>query len=230
MSKGIVVGIVVDNVDPNGMHRVKVEFPVDHSDRPKSSWCRMITPMAGNKRGLVMLPEVGTEVVLGFAYRSMSPYVLGAVYNGADDTPGPYANEDGDNNHRRFWSRNSHWVDFDDTDGDEHVRIKSTSEDEAITIDMNAAEKTIDEAVVEDAIHEASETFSFKCKDFKLDASGSIDMSAGTSAVLQAGTSASIDSSGNQDYSAGKVDINGGSPGSTSSASSLPGHNHPPVS
>ncbi|MFN7143834.1 MAG: phage baseplate assembly protein V, partial [Myxococcota bacterium] len=104
MINGIVVGIVVDNVDPDKMGRVKVNFPVDGETPPESTWVRMIWPMAGKLRGWVILPDVGTEVVVGYAYRTMSPYVLGAVYNGGDDKPKVYANEDGNDDHRRFWS------------------------------------------------------------------------------------------------------------------------------
>ena len=85
MINGCVVGIVEDNRDPDGMHRVQVRFPVDEG--VKSSWCRMITPMGGAGRGLVMLPDVGTEVLLSHAYRSLAPFVLGALYNGGADLP-----------------------------------------------------------------------------------------------------------------------------------------------
>ena len=93
MINGVVVGIVVDNQDPDKMNRIKVRFPVDSENRIESSWCRMCVPMAGKFRGLVMLPQNGTEVVLAYAYRSMSPYVLGAVYNGGPDRT-PYKNAD----------------------------------------------------------------------------------------------------------------------------------------
>ena len=76
--------------------------------------------MGGPRRGLVMLPEVGTEVIVGFAYRSMTPYILGAAYNGRD-LPEPYRNDDCLNNVRVFWSRNDHMVVFDDTEGMEKV-------------------------------------------------------------------------------------------------------------
>lgn len=230
MMNGVVVGIVTDNVDPEKMHRVRVEFTVDADEAPKSWWARIVTPMAGGDRGLVMIPEVGTEVIVGFAYRSLTPFVLGAVYNGGDDTPGPYANEDGNNDHRRYWSRNSHWIDFDDTDGDEHVRLTSTTETEGILQDLDSAQKTINETVNKDAIHEAGERITFKCTDFEVEASGSISMEAGSSTVIKAGSSASIDSGGNQTYQAGKVDINGGSPGSPDSPPDTPEHKHPPTS
>lgn len=121
MIRGSVVGLVLDNRDPDGMHRVLVQYPV--ASQVHSSWCRMVSPMAGVERGLVMLPDVGTEVLLAFAYQSMSPYVLGALYNGEDDLPEPYRNDDGQDDRRVFWSRSGHLLDFDDTPGAERVGI-----------------------------------------------------------------------------------------------------------
>ena len=73
MINGVVVGIVKDNVDPDKMGRILVEFVVDGQEAPSSSWCRLLSPMAGAARGLVMLPEAGTEVIIGFAARTLSP-------------------------------------------------------------------------------------------------------------------------------------------------------------
>ena len=98
MIKGSVVGIVEDNKDPEKMHRVKVRFPVEQGT--ESRWCRMVTPMGGKNRGLVMLPDIDTEVILLFTYRSLFPVVIGAVYNGKDDKAEPYKNDDKNNNKR----------------------------------------------------------------------------------------------------------------------------------
>ncbi len=125
MIEGVVVGLVVDNVDPDKRHRVKVEYPVQ-GEGITSVWARIMTPMAGGNRGLVLIPEIGTEVVLGFAYRSLTPYVLGGVYNGGDD-PDPYANADGDNNLRLLWTRGDHQVVFDDTAGAESLGIGASA-------------------------------------------------------------------------------------------------------
>jgi len=227
---GVVVGIVVDNVDPDGMHRVLVSYPVAHSDEIKTSWCRMITPMAGQDRGLVMLPDVDTEVILGFAYRTLTPYVLGAVYNLGEDLPAPYANEDGNNDHRRFWSRNSHWIDFDDTEGDEHIRLTSTTDNEAIVQDLNAAQKTIEETVQQDIEHEAGMNMTFKCTDFNLEASASVDIKAGTEAVFEAGASGTLDGGATLTCQAARIDINGGAPGTAQAPPATPTHSHPPTS
>ena len=50
---GCVVGIVLENNDPEGMHRIKVQIPASGGEL-ESYWCRMVTPMAGNQMGLVM--------------------------------------------------------------------------------------------------------------------------------------------------------------------------------
>ena len=74
MIRGMVIGKVKDNVDPDKMHRVLVEFPVNSFDgATESYWCRMLTPMAGKDRGLVILPDIGTEVAVTFSYLSRTP-------------------------------------------------------------------------------------------------------------------------------------------------------------
>lgn len=228
MINGVVVGIVIDNVDPHQIGRVKVNYPVDAATPPSSGWIRMLSPMAGKLRGLVAIPEVGTEVVIGFAYRTMSPYVLGAVYNGAADQPKTYANEDGNDDHRRFWSRNSHWIDFDDTAGTERIEIKATSENNAVYLELHSANKVITQKAAKDIINESVGSVSLKCVDFKVDASASVAMSAGTSAVFAADASAKVKGTTMLTLKATKVDINGGSPGKPTEILATPAHKHPP--
>ena len=235
MINGIVVGIVVDNVDPDRMNRVKVEYPVDNSDRPQSSWCRMMMPMAGQTRGMVMLPDIGTEVVLAFAYRSMSPYVIGAVYNKGEDLPEPYHNDDEENNLRVYWSRNDHMVIFDDTPGAEKVqfgakagsRLDVTSA--PVYDDLDAAEETITEFVEKDLVWETVEKISLKCMDFELKAANSIKMQSGVETRKKAGANLTIKSGGTQMYHAAVTKINSSEPPpDPKPAEPLPEHEHPP--
>jgi uncharacterized protein involved in type VI secretion and phage assembly len=236
MINGLVVGIVTDNKDPDGMHRVQVKYPVDSSDEVKSSWCRMCSPMAGNSRGLVILPEEGTEVVLAYAYRSMSPYVLGAVYNASEDSPDPYKNDDDENNKRVFWSRGGHMVIFDDTSGEEKVALgaKATGrldvESGAIYNQADAAEKTVNVYADKHIIIEAKETISIKCKDFELDADAAAEMETGERAVFKSTSKTNIKASGKLKAEAGKVQIN--PPGSLPQpkpVTATPSHRHPPM-
>lgn len=235
MINGVVVGIVLENEDPDKMHRIKVTYPVDADEAPKTDWCRMISPMAGVDRGLVMLPEIGTEVLIGFAYNTRSPYVLGALYNGGDDTPDPYANADGDNNLRIFWSRNDHQVVFDDTDGSELMGIGATATGAGdVTSGViyqvaDAANKTLTEYCDGDTSWEAKQTVSIKCKDLTISASGSVTLEGGSTAVAVAGSSATVDGGSSLDCKGGTMAINGPPGGSAGSTSSTPSASHLPV-
>ncbi|MEC8422332.1 MAG: phage baseplate assembly protein V [Myxococcota bacterium] len=238
MINGLVIGIVIDNADPDGMHRIMVEFPVDSGQGVRSSWCRMMSAMGGASRGLVMLPDIGTEVVLMYAYRSMTPYVLGAVYNGGADRPEPYRNDDAGNDKRVFWSRNDHMAIFDDTDGAEKVEFAAAAptrldvRSAPLWASANAAEKTVEEYSDGNIIWEAAETISFKCRDFVLETDSTIAIEAGSSAVMKAGATTLLESGSSQRYKAGTVAVNpaGAGGAETSPALAAPAHKHPPTS
>ena len=236
MVNGTVVGVVLDNKDPDGMHRVLVKYPVESGEELKSSWCRMLTPMAGKMRGLVMLPDIGTEVVLSFAYRSMSPLITGGVYNGAADKPEPYHNDDSENNKRIFWSRNDHMVIFDDTPGAEKIELGAQASSRMdvtsapIYQSLDAAEKTITEYCDKDTIWEGLETISIKCKDFKLEASQTIAIGAHQTATFKSGQSTSVKSQTTQTYKASMVNINPAAPTPEPTPPlTTPTHKHPPT-
>jgi uncharacterized protein involved in type VI secretion and phage assembly len=227
MFRGVVVGLVTDNKDPEGLHRVKVKYPVE-TDSPSSSWVRVASPMAGKGRGLVILPDIDTEVLIAFGGRGAEPYVLGGLYNGGEDTPDTYANEDGNDDHRRFWSRGSHWLDFDDTSGDEHVRLTCTSESKAIEQDLDATNKTVTIKIAKDFKWEAVERITLKCKDFSLKTDSGAKASAGDALVFASSSSADVKASGTLTLKGSTVDLNQGSGGSTTSAPSAPSAKHPP--
>jgi uncharacterized protein involved in type VI secretion and phage assembly len=80
----LVIGIVTNNQDPDGMGRVRVKYPA-LSDDLEGTWARIATAAAGNQRGLLMLPIVGEEVLVGFEHDDTTrPYVLGSLFNGKD--------------------------------------------------------------------------------------------------------------------------------------------------
>ena len=194
MFTGVVVGIVKDNKDPEKMHRILVEIPEESTDgKIESYWCRVSSPMAGKDRGLVILPDVGTEVVLGFSYKSNSPYVLGAVYNGKEDKAEPYKNADGANDKRVFWSRSDHLVVFNDSSGGEQVgfgaqassRLDVTSA--PIHHVLDSSKMIITEFCEKDTNWEATKNISIKCKEFELDASNAVKIK-GLNVLMKAGT------------------------------------------
>jgi phage protein D/phage baseplate assembly protein gpV len=80
----LVLGIVTNNNDPEGLGRVRVQFPA-LGDELESAWARIATASAGDARGLLMLPVVGEEVLVGFEHQdTRRPYVLGSLFNGKD--------------------------------------------------------------------------------------------------------------------------------------------------
>lgn len=110
--KGVAVALVTQNNDDEKLCRVKVRYP--WHDKPRESyWARLATPMAGKDRGLVLIPEVGDEVLVAFEREDLRfPYVLGALWNGQDKPP--LANDDGKNDKRILKSRKKHYLLFDD--------------------------------------------------------------------------------------------------------------------
>jgi phage protein D len=79
----VVLGLVTNNNDPEKLGRVRVKFPA-LGDSAESPWARIVAPNAGDKRGLLMTPQVGDEVVIGFEHDDVhQPYVLGSIWNGA---------------------------------------------------------------------------------------------------------------------------------------------------
>jgi phage protein D len=80
----LVLGIVTNNADPDGMGRVRVKYPA-LGDDIEGAWARVASVSAGNGRGLTMLPVVGEEVLIGFEHEDTTrPYVLGSLFNGVD--------------------------------------------------------------------------------------------------------------------------------------------------
>ncbi len=81
------VGIVTDNLDPEGWGRVKVKFPTMTEDHA-SNWARIVAPGAGANRGIYWFPEINDEVLVAFEHGDMHrPYIIGGVWNGTDPTP-----------------------------------------------------------------------------------------------------------------------------------------------
>ncbi len=122
---GVSPGIVTNNKDPDGLGRLKVQFPW-LSDKNESDWVRVATLMSGKQMGSFFLPEVNDEVLVAFEHGDINrPYVIGCLWNGK--APPPETNKDGKNNIRTIKSRSGHEIRFDDTKQKEKVEIKTKS-------------------------------------------------------------------------------------------------------
>ena len=140
---GVVIGIVVDNKDPEGHYRVKVKYPwvlesdgqyTDLADEEdfRSTWCRLTTLFSGGKdsgvgRGSFFLPEIDDEVLLAFEHGDLRrPYVIGSLWNGIDKPIDNNDSQSGKNNFRSIISRSGHIIQFaDNADGREDIIVQT---------------------------------------------------------------------------------------------------------
>ena len=76
---------VMDNNDPKGMGRVRVQFPWQIATNQMTPWIHVVTPHAGANRGIYFPPEIGEEVLINYENNNAEkPFVMGAMYNGAE--------------------------------------------------------------------------------------------------------------------------------------------------
>jgi uncharacterized protein involved in type VI secretion and phage assembly len=180
---GVVVGVVTNNQDPDGMHRVKLRFPWLNLD-DESHWARVAVAMAGNGRGAYFLPEPDDEVLVAFEHGSLEhPYVIGALWNGKDKPP--ENNSDGKNDNRSITSRSGHVVRLYDKQGDERIEIIDKTGSNRIVIHSSDNKISI-EAQGDIAIKSATGKVTIEAigveinsqADVKVQAQTSIDVSA----------------------------------------------------
>jgi uncharacterized protein involved in type VI secretion and phage assembly len=194
---GLVVGIVTNNQDPDGLGRVKVRFPW-LSASEESHWARVATPMAGASRGMYFLPEVDDEVLVAFEQGDLRfPYVLGALWNGKDAPPAD--NDDGKNNVRIIRSRSGHVIKLNDEDGKETIEIIDKSEKNSIVIDT--AKNTLTITTDKDI------TLSAAQGTIKLDAQ-KVEIKSSADLKIEAGAGLDVKASGTLNIKGATVNIN----------------------
>jgi len=194
---GVVVGVVTNNQDPDGMGRVKVRFPW-LSDSDESQWARIAAPMAGKERGVYFLPEVDDEVLVACEHGDPRfPYILGALWNGQDAPP--ETNSDGKNNIRVIKSRSGHVIRLNDEDGKEMIEIVDKSEKNSIVFDT--ANNTITITTDKDI------TLAAPQGTIKLDAQ-KIEIKSSADARIEAGAGMDVKASATMNVKGATVNIN----------------------
>ena len=185
---GVVVGVVTNTQDPDGMGRVKVKFPW-LSDEDESNWARVAAPMAGNGRGLYFLPEVDDEVLVAFEHGDARfPYVVGALWNGQDKPP---AENDGKNNVRVIKSRSGHVIRLTDENGKEMIEIIDKSGKNSISI--NTSKNTVTIKSDGDIVLSASQgKIKLEAQEVEVKSSGNAKVEAGGNLDLKASAQTNV--------------------------------------
>ena len=79
---------VMDNNDPKGLGRVRVQFIWQEKYQAQTPWIRVVQPHAGADKGFYFIPEIGEEVLVDFEDQNAErPFVIGANYNGKEYSP-----------------------------------------------------------------------------------------------------------------------------------------------
>lgn len=76
---------VIDNNDPEGWGRVRVQFIWQEKHQTKTPWIRVVQPHTGADKGFYFIPEIGEEVWVDFEDQNAErPFVVGSNYNGKE--------------------------------------------------------------------------------------------------------------------------------------------------
>jgi len=130
---GVVIGLVDDLDDPDGLARIRVTYP--HLAGEPSNWARLALPMAGPGRGTFFRPEKGDEVLVLCEHGDIrQPYIIGSLWS-ATDKPPDGTGAAADNDIRAIVSRSGHRITLDDTAGSERIEIRDHSGQQTVVID-----------------------------------------------------------------------------------------------
>ena len=159
------MGRVIENADPLGLGRVRVQMMWQEAGSEKTPWIRLLQPHSGSGKGFYFVPEIGEEVLVGFqGGNAEKPYVIGAQYNGKEKSG--YA--DKENNIKAVHTRSGHKLVFTE---DESILITDKSGNE-ILLDTKGSNITIT----------APETMTLNAKNLNINVSQNMSTNVGMNA------------------------------------------------
>lgn len=126
-------GVVVDNEDPDHMGRVQVclawqemigrcaegdSYDPKEDDRYRTPWIWVLNPYQGGRHGMMMIPEIGDQVLVGFEHNNAErPYVIGSRFTQDDYlTKYDWKERSPKNNIKAIRTRGGHTVEIVDND------------------------------------------------------------------------------------------------------------------
>ncbi|MBQ4822422.1 phage baseplate assembly protein V [Aquimarina sp. MMG016] len=170
------VATVTDNIDPEGISRIKVQFYWQKPLGEHTPWLRVMTPHSGGEKGFHFIPEIGEEVLIGFeGGNAERPYVMGTLYNGSAKSAGWKTNN---NDIKAIRTRSGHTIELNDAEGKEFITI----------IDQNANTIHIDTANNNITIT-AIEKMTLNSKNFEMNVQEDAKFNIGNNTVMKTGMS-----------------------------------------
>ena len=179
--KGLQIGKVVQlENDPDGENRILVRLPIIDNSAP-GIWARIATLDAGLNRGSFFLPELDDEVIVGFLNDDpRDAVVLGMLNSSAK--PAPIAAEDA-NHEKALVTRSGMRVHFND---DTKTITIDTPAGNSIKLDENSTSLTIEDQNGNLTKMSTAGIEIQSARNIKIQASGTIDINAGTAMTLAA--------------------------------------------
>jgi phage protein D len=194
-SASLVVGVVTNNKDPEKRGRVRVKYPT-LSDKEESAWAPVATMSSGKERGMLMLPVVNEEVVVGFEHGdARRPIVLGSTFNGKD-VPGAELEQNNDGSLGVVSNEKIHMHSKKD------FEIKS---DQKMLIEITSDETTKTKG---NHTHEVTGSSTQKMKSLSVDANTTVEVKGGQSVTVK-GMNVTVEATGSLTLKGMTVDIQG---------------------
>ena len=174
------MGRVVENADPLGLGRVRVQMVWQEEGSEKTPWIRLLQPHSGSGKGFYFVPEIGEEVLVGFqGGNAEKPYVIGTQYNGKEKSG--YA--DKENSIKAVHTRSGHKLVFTE---DESILITDKSGNE-ILMDTKGSNITIT----------APETMTLNAKNLNINVSQNMTTNVGNNMITNVTNDTTISIGGN---------------------------------
>lgn len=121
-SYSIATGIVKENWNEEAKGMVLVEMCLGEEGKTDTEWIPVMQPYCGNGFGQYFLPEIDSQVVLGFQGGDINcPIVLGCLWNDIDVMPEEAAREG--NSLKTIQTKGGNRIELDETEGKEQIGI-----------------------------------------------------------------------------------------------------------
>jgi Rhs element Vgr protein len=193
--------------DPQGEERIRVKLMGSDT---AAFWARVAIPYAGDGRGLVFMPEVGDEVIVGFMGGNPSEaVVLGSLHGSAAPPP---CDKSDDNDIKTIVTREGVKIEFDDkkkhvvieTPGGNSITV-SDDEKSVLVKDQNGNKVTLSSDGI---VLDSAKDVAVKAKgDVNIEGMN-VNLKANAQLAAKGSASAEISSSGNTVVKGSIVQIN----------------------
>lgn len=187
----LATAIVKENWNKDMPGYVKVEYILGETGQKMSDWMRVLHGYAGNGYGAYVLPEVGSEVLVGFIMGDKTNgVVLGCLYNSQNKLPSNTA--DKENSQKSLKTKGGHTIVLDETKDKEKIII-TTPGKHKFMLDDEKQQISIQKDGGSDML-----TINTKDNSISLKAGKKMTIACGSAKIVLDGNSNKIEISGSQ--------------------------------